>query len=340
MTRSTIHDVARVARVSLSTVDRVLNDRNRVRPATRARVEEAVRALGYVRNAAAANLSRQRRFRFLFVLPAGANSFMRNLEREVVAYARSLAAEGVEAEVRLVPPFDGEALFRELDALTPGAFDGTAFVAVDSPAVRRAVARLQAADLGVVTLVSDLPADLRAHFIGIDNIRAGRTAARLLGGFCGDRAGRIAVVAGAMRVNDHAERYAGFRQVLAQDFPHLEALPPVEALDDAGRAETRLAALLDATEDVVGIYSLGAGNRGVVAALGRRDPAPPVVVHELTEHSRRWLLEGRIDAVIRQDPAREARAALRTLLALSQGKPFDRDENRVGIEIFLRDNLP
>ncbi|MFZ5963688.1 LacI family DNA-binding transcriptional regulator [Thalassococcus sp. BH17M4-6] len=340
MTRSTIHDVARVANVSLSTVDRVLNGRNSVKASTREKVEEAVRALGYVRNTAAANLSRQRRTRFLFLLPGGANSFMRNLEAEVASYAEPLVAEGVDVVVRMVPPFDGAALSGELNAMDTGAFDGVAFVAVDSPEVRDAVKTLRGKELPVVTLVSDLPADLRTHFIGIDNIWAGRTAGRLLGRFCAATPGKIAVVAGALMMQDHAARYAGFRQVLAEDFPHLEALPPLEARDNAELAEAQLTALLASTDGIVGVYSLGAGNRGVVAALNTIRTTPTVVVHELTEHSRRWLLTGRIDAVIRQDPAREARSAVRTLLALAQGKPFHKDENRVGIEIFLRDNLP
>lgn len=340
MARSTIHDVARVAGVSLSTVDRVLNGRHSVRAATRDRVEQAMRSLDYVRNSAAANLSRRRSFRFLFLLPSGANSFMRMLQTEVVDYSRQLAAEGVDVVVRTVPPFDEEALRRELVAIEPDGFDGVAFVAVDSPAVREAVRALRERDLPVVTLVSDLPSELREHFIGINNIWAGRTAAGLLGRFCGDASGQIAVVAGSMILQDHAERYLGFQQVLNTDFPNLKAMPPIEALDEAETAERALTELLETTRDVVGVYSIGAGNRGVVAALGCLDRLPPVVVHELTEHSRRWLLEGRIDAVIRQDPAREARSAIRTLVALSNAKPFNKDENRVGIEIFLRDNLP
>lgn len=340
MSRPTIHDIARVARVSLSTVDRVLNGRESVRSATRDRVEDAVRTLGYVRNTAAANLSRGRTYRLLFLLPGGANAFMRLLESEVRSYSGPLSAEGVTVEVQTVPPFEERALADSLRAVDPDEFDGLAFVAVDAPAVREAVRALKAERLPIVTLVSDLPAELRDHFIGIDNIWAGRTAARLLGRFCGREAGPIAVVAGSMVVQDHAERRLGFEQVMHADFPHLQLLPPLEALDDAETAARLLGALLDSEPDLAGVYSLGAGNRGVVSALARLDAPPPVVMHELTEQSRHWLLNGTIDAVIRQDPAREARSAIRTLLALSDGKRFHMDENRVGIEIFLRDNLP
>lgn len=340
MPRATIHDVARVAGVSLSTVDRVLNGRHAVRKQTRDRVEEAVRTLGYVRNVAAANLSRGRDLRFTVLLPGGPNAFMRGLEDEVVAYAALVASDGVDVAIEQVPPFDTAGAVAALTAIDPAACDGLALVGVDTPEVRDAVGGLRAKGLSVVTLVSDLPATLRDHFVGIDNIWAGRTAARLLGRFSAGRSGRVAVVAGSMVLRDHAERFRGFRQVLAEDFPGLELMPPVEGLDDAATAEQLLHDALQHTSDVVAVYSLGAGNRGVVAALERAKLRVPTVMHELTPHSRAWLLDDRIDAVIRQDPAREARSAIRTLIAIAHGKSFDTGENQVGIEIFLKDNLP
>ena len=53
-------DVARVAGVSQQTVSRVLNDRPNVRPATRDRVMDAIRELGYRPNTAARTLVTRR----------------------------------------------------------------------------------------------------------------------------------------------------------------------------------------------------------------------------------------------------------------------------------------
>lgn len=62
MTRPpTIHDVAAAAHVSHQTVSRVLNGATNVRPTTRARVQQAVHALGYVCDGHAAALARRRR---------------------------------------------------------------------------------------------------------------------------------------------------------------------------------------------------------------------------------------------------------------------------------------
>ncbi|WP_309103767.1 LacI family DNA-binding transcriptional regulator [Microbacterium sp.] len=55
----TIRDVAAQAGVSYQTVSRVLNGSDRVLPATRERVNEAIELLGFTRNEAAAHLARR-----------------------------------------------------------------------------------------------------------------------------------------------------------------------------------------------------------------------------------------------------------------------------------------
>lgn len=341
MTRPTIHDVARAAGVSLSTVDRVLNDRVGVRHATQIRVAQAMRELGFERNAAAANLARRRQDRLLFILPAGSNSFMRGLERELAQ--RSEAWEFTSIAVQVVPAFDDVALAQTLQAVDPGATDGVAVVATDSPVVRAALAELRERGVAVVTLVSDLPSSRRQHFVGIDNVQAGRTAASLLGRFCRGRSGKIVIVAGSMLVRDHAERRLGFEQVLRAEFPDQQILPPLEGRDDRDIVEAELDRVLRQQPDVTGIYSLGAGTRGVARALAGQAagaPRPSVVVHDLTPHSRQALLDGSFDAVIHQDPVREISAAVSLLQSLVRGQPVDPDAGRIGIEVFLRDNLP
>ena len=53
---ATLHDVARLAGVSIKTVSNVINDYPHIRPATRARVEQAIAELGYQPNLSARSL--------------------------------------------------------------------------------------------------------------------------------------------------------------------------------------------------------------------------------------------------------------------------------------------
>ena len=103
MSRPTVHDVARVANVSLSTVDRVLNGRTGVRAATEERVRTAMKQLGYERDIMAANLSRKRNYNIHFVIPDGPNSFMRNLAAELETHAQVALRDRTEISVSLVP---------------------------------------------------------------------------------------------------------------------------------------------------------------------------------------------------------------------------------------------
>ena len=57
----TLFDVARLAGVSTATVSRVVHGQDRVRDATRIRVQQAIEELGYVPDGAAQSLSRRRK---------------------------------------------------------------------------------------------------------------------------------------------------------------------------------------------------------------------------------------------------------------------------------------
>jgi LacI family transcriptional regulator len=52
------------------------------------------------------------------------------------------------------------------------------------------------------------------------------------------------------------------------------------------------------------------------------------------------LQDGTMDAVINQDAGHEVRSAARLLLAELMGEPVLPDQERIRVEIFLRDNLP
>jgi LacI family transcriptional regulator len=339
--RLTLQDIARTAGVSLATVDRVLNNRAGVRSDTATRVRAVVASLDYQPDRQAARLARRSHHRFCFVLPSGDNAFMVALGDEIRHAARQFSGERAEIEIRQVNVFDGHALAAELVSLA-GSFDGVATVALDHPAVRQAIDDLSASGMTVVTLISDAPRAARAHFVGIDNLAAGRTAATLLGRFLGGRSGKVGLIAGSLALRDHIERQLGFEQVLQRDFENLKVLPVREGGDMDQRVEKVAAKLLNDTPDLIGIYNVGAGTGGLVAALEKCGRARDVVLiaHELTPVSRRHLIAGTIDAIINQDPGHEVRSAIRLLIAEREGTAVVAGQERIRIDVFLAENIP
>lgn len=338
--RPTVHDIAAEAGVSLATVDRVLNDRPGVRGVTKAKVEAAIASLGYVRDVAAANLAKSRVYPIVFILPEGDNPFMRGLEAEVRRAGLHSAIERTRLSVVTVPAFDAAALAAAMDAAIAEGVSGIAAVAVDAPEVFAAIGRAQEAGVPVVTLVSDLSGSGRDHFIGVDNIAAGRTAASLMGRFLGNRPGPVAVLAGSMRVRDHGERLEGFLASMSA-MPNARAILPVlEGQDDPDLSFKLIADCLAAVPDLAGIYNLGAGNRGLLKALAARGTDLCVIVHELTGETRGALENGGIDAVLNQDAGHEVRSAIRVLRAKADGLSVNAAQERIRLDIFIKDNLP
>jgi LacI family transcriptional regulator len=344
-TRASLQDVARTAGVSLATVDRVLHGRAGVHARTVERVNEVVRQLGYRPDPAAARLARNRSVRLVFVLPTGTNSFITLLNQQIAAIAPWLAEQRAKAQVQTVDVFAPDALARHLAGLQ-GRCDAVVVMALDHPLVRAAIDDLVAHGTVVITLVSDVPASRRAHFVGIDNVAAGRTAATLLGRFVrpapGAEEARIGIVLGSRALRDHAERLFGFEQVMAAEHPQLRLLTPIEGHDLSERTEPLVAKLLKREPQLAGLYSIGAGNRGIQAALGASGRAQHIarVCHELTPHARRALLDGVADAVINQDSGHEVRSASRLALARLSGERVMPDQERIRIDIFVKDNLP
>ena len=338
--RPTVHDVAREAGVSLATVDRVLNGRPGVRPATATKVEQAIAALDFQRDLSASLLARSRDLRLQFLIPGGANEFMDSLEASIDRFRRAGRAERLHIETTRIPPLDPQALAARLDQLSRRNCDCAVIVAADSPQVRRSVEAASRQGVEVMTLVSDLPGSSRRQFIGIDNRAAGRTAASLLGRFC-TRGATVAVMAGSLGLRDHAERVEGFQAVLGTEFRQIRVLGPLEHHDDGAEAELLTRRLLDQHPDLAGIYNTGAGNRGLIAALQASSRAGQVraIVHELTAPTRAGLVAGSIDVVLDQNPDAEIRQAVAAARSLAQSPTTSPETGPIEISIFLRDNL-
>ena len=341
MNKPTVHDIAKEAGVSLATVDRVLNARPGVRDKTIAKVQGAVERLGYVRDTYAANLARQRLYQFAFVLPEGPSQFTDTLKAALKDAISSQIADRIALKVVTVPAHDPHAIVRSLRSLNAAALDGVALMVPETPQVRDAVARLKAEGVRIVALVSDLPNSQRDYFIGINSIAAGRTAGSLMGRFAHAQ-GEVLVVTNSMRSRDSLDRRLGFDQVISDDFPHLMALPSIESYDDAARMEQVVCDVIAARPGIVGVYSMGSGNMPLLNALrasGRLGELT-VISHELTPATRQALQNGEIAAVIAQNVGHLVRSAMRVLRTLSDDLPIFEAQERIRIDIIIRENLP
>jgi LacI family transcriptional regulator len=339
MGKTTISDIAQRAGVSTATVDRALNGRAGVSSANRQRVFNAAKDLGYLPSEGMVLLP-SRPANLEFLIPFGHNSFMRDLGNSIKDFASKLPL----VESCNIIPLDGigpENLLPALETLSLRT-DGVGLITIDHPETRLAIQGLCESGVRVVTIVSDVLATPRSAYVGVDNRAAGRTAAQIMGLLAGKTNGSIGLFMGSRAFHGHREREFGFRSLLDKKYSCLKILPAIETVEDSQRSRSAMAQLLETTDDLVGIYCVGAGRKGVIDALNDRNRRrrPFIVMHDLTESSRRWLKSDAIDVVIDQNARLVGeQAVIRLLGSIAVSTPllpFKDIEPR----IVLRENIP
>jgi len=199
-------DVARLAGVSHQTVSRVLNGHPSVRPETRAKVQAAIRELGYRRNSAARALATARSSTIGLLTASSSRS---GPVSTLVAVEEAARAAGMYVSVVGLSVYDPSSVRDALDHFLDQGVEGIIAIAPVQDAVQAAEA--VALDLPVV-VVAPTVADGRSLHVAVDQRQGARAAVRHLLELGHTR---IAHVAGPSAWLDAAERAAGWREELA-----------------------------------------------------------------------------------------------------------------------------
>jgi DNA-binding LacI/PurR family transcriptional regulator len=267
-----MRDVAKAAGVSLMTVSRVVNRDPRVQPQTAARVERAIRQLGYQRNDAARQLRREGEPTHIIGLLVDdiANPFFATLARAVEDAAR------VHSCVVLIGS-SNDSIERErevVSAFCARRVDGV--ILVPAAGSHRFLRAQQ--ELGVKVVCVDRPAtQLQVDTVLVDNRHGAYAAVRhLIGhghrriGYLGDREDIWAV----------RERYAGFLQALAKAGLSADPAFVRHGLRGRGEAADATAALIRQPEPPTAIFaSNDLVTMGVIDGLQDAGRYGPAVAH-------------------------------------------------------------
>jgi DNA-binding LacI/PurR family transcriptional regulator len=302
---SVMRDVARLAGVSHQTVSRVLNEHPNVRPETRARVLEAMRALNYRRNLAARTLV-TRRSRTLGIIGFETTLFgPASMLYGIEAAARQA---GYFVSVATVPNLDRRSVLDAVDRLTQQSVEGIIAIA-PKPTVTTALLQVPAglASVGVGGGATD---DDAVPTVRIDNGAGARLATQHLLDL-----GHPTVhhVAGPIDWPEAYERIEGWRRTL---YDAGAVVPPVAPGAWTARSGYEQGMVLARDPSVTAIFC---GNDqialGVLRALheaGRRVPEQVSVVGFDDTPDAEYFLPPL--TTVRQDFAELGRRSLRVLL--------------------------
>ena len=304
-------EIAQLAGVSPSTVDRVLTERGSVSANAREKVVSAAKQLGVPR---VLPQTRHGLIHIDVLLPANNTPFFRRMN---LALQRSIGMldKRVVVHRAFLPEHKNDVIAHAI-LNPPYRRQGLILASPDTEPVRHALRTITERGetaVAVVTNILDVP---ELKYAGIDNYRAGRAAGYFIGRLT-QQSGRVIILSSRTDYQGHVDRTAGCREVLAQYAPRIFCdSRTVETYDDPDRCYLAVSSALRSGDAIVGIYNSGAGSNGIVSALRKFDPERKVcwVTHEMSDDHRQYLKEGILELVIDQDPDNQILTALHHLM--------------------------
>ena len=261
MRRPGMAQLAKAAGVSLATVDRALNGRERLKPETLAHIAAVARQTGHpavLRLGAGGPQGGERRFGV--VLHKQGQEFYKAFAAEL---RRAVAAE-TSVTGALVLEFSSSQSPSEMAGVLrkmAGRCDVLAATAVNHPEVTAAVSDLRAGGLSVYSLLSDFAPGSVAGYFGLDNLKVGRTAGWMI-----DQTttgpGSLAIFVGGNRWHGHDLRDQGFRAYLRDHATRLTVLDSIVNLETRQMTYEAVTSLLARRPICAATMSPVAGWRG------------------------------------------------------------------------------
>lgn len=298
-------DVAEKAGVSVTTVERVLNERGSVSPATRLKVLEAAGALGLRRVLPSRDYGN---LRIEAILPINPTPYWAKLNAAFTAAATFLP-RGITLHRTFVPENDPSAMIKAVKAskLKRSALIVAAEINDDLAVTLTEVKHKGEILVLVSTTFPGIPAQA---FSGVDNVAAGRTAASLINFGMRDQPAHVLVLQGNNTLQSHRDRIHGFKAELAK----IHRAEVVLMNEARGATFDCLSRMIAEKRIPDAIYETGDSGDEIAPLLKRLKSKPIWIGHERNERHDALMREGLLDFVLDQNPERQARWALRHIL--------------------------
>lgn len=337
----TIKQISELCGVSRGTVDRVLNNRGKVKPQTEQKVREVAERLGYTPNLAGKALAARKRDLVIGVaLVAKGNAFFDDVLSGIRRAGRELSDYGVKVSVHTMKGYDTvqqcrmiREVGRNVNALIVNPINDTQVAAE--------INRLTEQGICVITINTDIENTKRLCYVGSDYIRGGETAGGMLGLLTGGNA-KVGIVTGSVKVLGHNQRIAGFRNVIRRKYPGIQVADIQETNDDDDQAFEMTGKMLREHPEIDAVFIVAAGVKGVCRAVRCFHPEGDmtIVCFDRTPSSEQLLRAGVIKAIVCQQPFTQGNKAVHLAYDyLVSGKKPENDSFFMKNEIKIEENL-
>ena len=333
----TIKDIARLANVSIGTVDRVIHERGRVSKETKNRIKQIIRETEYTPNIQARNLALAKSYtlKVLTPRPDQDNGFWAGPVEGVDLARKELEVFQVNIENVFFDRYSEDDFLQKAEITLDDRPDGI-IIAPVLPEACEKFCRSIPESIKFALFDAPLPNIKPLCFIGQDAYSSGRLCAHLLN-YIGKKGKNIAIVQITPADMHIRQRVEGFCSFFAKDDQ-----PKIFYISNQDSEEENSRLLDKILNDPAGANALFISNASVynlAEQISARRLPIRIIGYDLTEKNRHLLEQGKIDFLVSQSPDRQAYLCVRQLYRRLALKEEVEKQIFMPIDILTRENL-
>lgn len=338
---ATIKEIAALAGVSRGTVDRVLNNRGAVNPATAEKIRKIAKELDYKPNRAGLVLAAQKKkLKLGVILFSLENPFFIDVLKGIHEKAEELAGYSCTVLIKQIP-LKVESQLQAIDELLTEEVNGIALAPCNDERVRERINALYEKGIPTVTFNTDIENSKRIAYVGSHYTKSGSTAAGLLQLMTNGEV-HVGIVTGSADILCHTERIAGFIDTLKPYRNRIHITDIVEVHDDEIESYEKTTLLLQEHPEINALFFTAGGVYGgcrSVCALNRKE-CIRIIAFDKVPTTRDLVMNGTVSAIICQQPKIQGSKPLSLLFAyLTTGELPEKEYNYVAVDIRIKENL-
>lgn len=301
----TIKQIAEKAGVSRGTVDRVLNNRGKVRPEVEENVRRIAEELGYRPNLIGRALGMSKKnVKIGVIVQASETAFIKEVLKGVDLARVEVENYGGSVILKKIKGISVEKMVASMDDLRVQNVNAIAMMPVEDVRIQEKIKTfIDEYQIPIVTFNTDIDDTGRLCYVGQHSKNCGRTAGFLMGEFFRENGGKIAVISGFETNRSLSGRVKGFCEVMQERFPKVQLLDTMYCEEEEERAEELMDEILTIHPDLKGVYMTCFGENGVCRALKRRGVDQSIIMFasDLMGRNYELLKEGTINLLIGQE---------------------------------------
>jgi LacI family transcriptional regulator len=335
----TIRQIAEIAGVHRSTVDKVLHNRDGVSDEVRQRVKKIIDELGYEPNIIGKALAYQKK---PLVIPVLLLKFdaLEEIRAGIEEAYREYKEFGLKIEY-YITNLDPLEQLNTINLLKKKKISGMIISPLNDIRIRNAIDEMVDKGIPVITTNIDIPESKRMCFIGQDMFRAGRVAGELLGEILNGH-GKVAIITDSLNGSFVSQRQEGFETIIKEMYPNIEIVDVIETYEQRLAAFQKTKSLLESVEDLKGIYitSGSVSEVGKAVRLMNKDKQVKIISFDVYPEIVQLVKEGVITFTIAQDLFAQGYKPVKVLFEyLYHEKKPETEHIKTSIDIRVKGNI-